>query len=157
MRRYRPALAAVVAAVVVGVGVWLLISGISTGGPPEPPDLNDPDLVAMGAELYAANCASCHGAALEGEENWRSASPDGTLPAPPHNETGHTWHHPDTTLFAYTKHGGSAVAAPDFHSAMPAFGDALSDREIWAVLAYIKSQWPTEIRRRQEAINRRAR
>jgi mono/diheme cytochrome c family protein len=33
---------------------------------------------------------------------------------------------------------------------MPAFGDKLSDDDIWAVLAYIKSRWPTEIRRAQQ-------
>jgi len=38
---------------------------------------------------------------------------------------------------------------------MPGFGDKLSDQEIWAVLAFIKSTWPAEIRARQESINRR--
>jgi len=32
---------------------------------------------------------------------------------------------------------------------MPAFGGTLSDEEIWAVLAYIKSSWPQEIRKAQ--------
>jgi mono/diheme cytochrome c family protein len=39
---------------------------------------------------------------------------------------------------------------------MPAFGNVLTDAEIWAVLAYIKSRWPTEIRERQAEISRRA-
>ena len=39
---------------------------------------------------------------------------------------------------------------------MPGFGNALSDAEIWAVLAFIKSSWPPEIRARQDAINRQA-
>ena len=43
-----------------------------------------------GAQLYAENCASCHGANLEGQADWRSPGPDGRLPAPPHDETGHT-------------------------------------------------------------------
>jgi mono/diheme cytochrome c family protein len=36
---------------------------------------------------------------------------------------------------------------------MPAFKDVLNDHEIWALLAYIKSLWPAEIRARQERIN----
>ena len=36
---------------------------------------------------------------------------------------------------------------------MPRFADILSDREIWASLAYIKSQWPGSIRDRQSHIN----
>lgn len=150
-------LAALLAAAVVGVGGWLFVSGTTTiGGPPAPPDLADPALVAMGEDLYAAKCASCHGADLQGEAGWRARNPDGTLPAPPHDETGHTWHHPDAALFAYTKHGGDAVTPDDFKSAMPGFGGELSDREIWAVLAYIKSRWPARIRERQEAISRQA-
>jgi mono/diheme cytochrome c family protein len=37
---------------------------------------------------------------------------------------------------------------------MPAFGQSLSDRDIAAVLAYIKSRWPAEIRERQARIDR---
>lgn len=36
---------------------------------------------------------------------------------------------------------------------MPAFKGRLADEEIWAVLAYIKSRWPEEIRRKQAAID----
>ena len=51
------------------------------------------------ASLYAENCASCHGAKLEGQPDWRSPGPDGVMPAPPHDRTGHTWHHGDGMLF----------------------------------------------------------
>jgi mono/diheme cytochrome c family protein len=37
---------------------------------------------------------------------------------------------------------------------MPAFAGTLTDEEIWAVLAYIKSAWPEEIRKAQAAVNR---
>ena len=47
------------------------------------------DLVA-GQRLYGDHCASCHGLNLEGEANWRVRNDDGTMPAPPHDETGHT-------------------------------------------------------------------
>ena len=45
-----------------------------------------------GFNNYQEYCASCHGVNLEGQANWRSRNQDGTLPAPPHDETGHTWH-----------------------------------------------------------------
>ena len=80
---------------------------------------------------------------LEGQPNWRSRLPNGRLPAPPHDETGHTWHHPDAVLFGDHKYGlvpGNS-APPDYESDMPTFSDVLSDDEIWAVLAYIKSHW----------------
>lgn len=97
--------------------------------------------VAIGQDLYAANCASCHGANLEGQPDWRRRNENGRMPAPPHNESGHTWHHADRPLFTITKLGLGAVV-PGYESDMPAFEGILSDDEIAAVLAYIKSTWP---------------
>jgi mono/diheme cytochrome c family protein len=108
-----------------------------------------------GAALYAKHCAACHGTDLEGQPNWRTRRQDGRLPAPPHDETGHTWHHPDQVLFAVTKHGTAAMTSPNYKSDMRGFGDVLSDREIWAVLDFIKSRWPEEIRKRQATISAR--
>ena len=112
---------------------------------------NDVDIVA-GERIYVEYCASCHGSKLEGEENWRSPGADGRLPAPPHDETGHTWHHADSLLFDYTKLGGKALMATkgiEFDSGMPGFSDQLSDPEIHNVLAYIKSTWPERIQKIQ--------
>lgn len=109
----------------------------------------------LGAGIYARHCASCHGASLEGQPNWKKHLPDGSLPAPPEDETGHSWHHPDPILFATVKFGGKATAPPDFPATMPPFAAVLSDDEIRAVLVFIKSRWPAEIRRLQEQINRR--
>ncbi|MEQ8601896.1 MAG: cytochrome c [Marivibrio sp.] len=114
--------------------------------------VDDPALIAAGAPLYREACASCHGADLQGEANWKTPKPDGTLPAPPHDASGHTWHHPDGFLFAYTKLGGQPFMPEGRTSAMPAFGDQLSDREIIAILAYIKSAWPEEVLARQQRI-----
>jgi hypothetical protein len=93
---------------------------------------------------------------LEGQPDWRRRRPNGRLPAPPHDESGHTWHHPDELLFALTKQGPQALARSGYQSDMPAYGGKLSDAEIWAALAYIKSRWPKDIRQRQDAITRRA-
>ena len=62
-------------------------------------DPNDAAQVAEGRAVYAAQCASCHGANLEGQPDWRVRLPNGRLPAPPHDASGHTWHHPDKALF----------------------------------------------------------
>jgi mono/diheme cytochrome c family protein len=97
--------------------------------------------IALGEKVYAANCASCHGARLEGQPQWQRRLPNGRMPAPPHDETGHTWHHPDDVLFGITKYGVARYAPPGYESDMPAFAGKLSDDEIRAVLAYIKSQW----------------
>lgn len=113
-----------------------------------------PELLALGERLYLEHCASCHGGELEGQPGWQRPLPDGGLPAPPHDPDGHTWHHPDRLLFEITKFGGQALAPPEFRSNMPAFGQTLSDREIWAVLAFIKSRWPEEIRAHQAEITR---
>ncbi|ANK83440.1 MAG: cytochrome C [Rhizobiales bacterium NRL2] len=114
----------------------------------------DPDeraQVKRGGELYALHCAACHGARLEGQPDWRRRKPDGRLPAPPHDETGHTWHHPDAILFAITRDGFAAHAPDGYETDMPGFGDALSDNDIRAVLAFIKSHWPEHIRARRRA------
>ncbi|HXJ50346.1 MAG TPA: cytochrome c [Burkholderiales bacterium] len=104
-----------------------------------------PDL-ALGEKLYAQQCAACHGANLEGQPEWRKRLPSGRFPAPPHDSTGHTWHHPDEVLFGITKHGLVPPYAPaGYGSDMPAFGGKLSDQEIRAVLAYIESRWPSEV------------
>lgn len=105
-------------------------------------DSADATRVARGEHVYAQHCASCHGAKLEGQPNWRSRLPNDRLPAPPHDESGHTWHHPDGMLFAITKNGLVPPYAPqDYASDMPAFSRHLADDEIWAVLAFIKSRW----------------
>ena len=101
--------------------------------------------VRRGRVLYGANCASCHGENLEGQPDWRSPGSDGRYPAPPHDVTGHTWHHSDADLVAYITLGGEAALAQmgvAFDSGMPDFGDVLSQSDIVDILTYIKSSWP---------------
>jgi mono/diheme cytochrome c family protein len=116
---------------------------------------DDASVVALGRQVYVARCAACHGATLEGQPNWRERGPDGMLPAPPHDASGHTWHHPDELLFRITKHGvAKAANLKDYVSAMPAYEGVLSDEEIVAVLSWIKAQWPADIRARHDELNR---
>lgn len=119
-------------------------------------ELDNRDVVA-GRTLYDAHCAACHGADLEGQADWRSPGADGVLPAPPHDATGHTWHHDNTLLFEYTKLGGREAlglrGVTGFTSGMPGFATTLSDAEIWNILAYIRSTWPAEIQQVQASQN----
>ena len=127
--------------------VLLLVSGCGE----RPLDL------AEGKRLYELHCASCHGLKLEGQPNWQKRMANRRLPAPPHDETGHTWHHPDEVLLGITKHGlVPPYAPPGYPSDMPAFAGVLADAEIDAVIAYIKSHWksPDVLRAREEMLRR---
>ena len=106
----------------------------------------DATQLALGEKIYAQHCAACHGAKLEGQPNWRERMANGRMPAPPHDESGHTWHHTDEVLFGITKEGlvPGKYAPPGYQSDMPAFGGTLSDPEIRAVLAFIQSRWTTK-------------
>lgn len=112
-----------------------------------------PNVVATGKEIYAAQCASCHGTDLEGQPNWQIRGPDGKLPAPPHDVSGHTWHHPDAQLINVTKFGVAAVAGKDYKTDMPAFEGILNDEEIVAALSYIKSTWPPDVQARHDQMS----
>ena len=149
----------------VGAAALALAPGLLSTGPAEAPTTTapatlpslDPADIALGERVYVEACASCHGANLEGQPNWQVRNVDGKLPAPPHDETGHSWHHPDAQLFAITKFGLAPFTGPDYATDMPAFEGALTDAEIRAVLAYIKSRWPEKIRAHQAGIDAQAR
>jgi mono/diheme cytochrome c family protein len=112
------------------------------------------ETLGLGQALYAENCASCHGAKLEGQPDWKRRLPSGRMPAPPHDVSGHTWHHADDVLFQITKDGVEAVVGGGYQSDMPAFGDKLSDDEIRAILAFIKSSWAERERGFQAEVTR---
>lgn len=123
------------------------VNGLSFLG--EPVTAED---LGAGKQVYAESCASCHGANLEGQPDWRRRLENGRMPAPPHDETGHTWHHSDRNLFIVTK-GGVEAVVPGYESDMPAFEGILTDDEIADVLAYIKSAWPERQREFQAEVS----
>lgn len=116
------------------IATWILV-GLRA-------DAENAETIALGRTIYETQCAACHGAQLEGQPDWQMPLPSGRLPAPPHDATGHTWHHPDDILFRIVKEGTAAIVGGGYESDMPGFADVLSDAEIRAVLAYIKSTWP---------------
>jgi mono/diheme cytochrome c family protein len=130
-------------ALVVGMGAAETDGGVLNA--------EDPATVILGEQVYADACASCHGTDLAGQADWKTRGPDGRLPAPPHDASGHTWHHDGDTLFRITKYGVAAlIGDPDYQSDMPAYDGTLTDEEIIAVLSYIKSTWPEDIRARHD-------
>lgn len=122
------------AALIGAAAIW------SAGGLVDTDELvlraDDPDIVARGSHVYAENCASCHGVDLAGQPDWRVQGPDGRLPAPPYDASGHTWDHDGDTLFRLTKYGlAELIDDPDYASNMPAYDGILTDADIIAALS----------------------
>ncbi|MBF9032811.1 c-type cytochrome [Rhodobacterales bacterium HKCCE2091] len=145
-RVYAISLGAIALAVAASL---LLVLRTGEGAAQEP----DPGRIAEGRALYEANCAACHGANLQGQPFWQRRDPNtARLPAPPHDASGHTWHHPDAVLFRIVREGTEAVVGNGYESDMPGFGDVLTDDEIRAVLDYIRSTWPERERAYQAQV-----
>ena len=140
----------------VGGVIFYLSSPVNTAEAVISLHHKDSSIVDLGKVIYAEHCASCHGVVLEGQANWRQRDAEGYLPAPPHDETGHTWHHPDSYLFLMTKYGIEKMIGRLYPNNMPAYEDKLTDDEIVAALSYIKSTWSGRIQLKHDQINARA-
>lgn len=117
-------------------------------------DPTNTEMVALGMTIYNETCASCHGNNLEGQANWKRPNAQGMLPAPPHDNTGHTWHHTDDLLFGITKYGLAEFSGLKNHKTdMPIYKDILTDDEIISVLSYVKSSWPEDVKQRHDDMN----
>jgi mono/diheme cytochrome c family protein len=123
--------------------VGLLLSGNAYSDNHYPITRNSELMIVRGKIAYQNNCVSCHLVNLAGAENWKGLDEDGHRKAPPLNGTGHTWHHDDATLHTIIKYGLVGIVS-DYEGKMGGFGDNLSDKDIDAVLAYIKSFWPDD-------------
>jgi mono/diheme cytochrome c family protein len=145
------------AAAALGVA-WIFGDYLLRAPAPTRLERADEATLALGKKVYDAHCAACHGKNLEGEPNWRERKPTGRMPAPPHDDSGHTWHHPDAVLFGITKEGllPGTYAPPGYASDMPGFGNMLKDDEIWAALAFIASRWSERTRAHQAEVTRQA-
>ena len=114
---------------VVVVGAIAIVFGRGTSAAAQtrltPLDL---DVVSLGQSIHSKNCSSCHGVHLEGQPNWRSPGPDGQLPAPPHDATGHALHHDGDMLLRLTKYAtGALISDPTYESNMPFYGRILTN------------------------------
>lgn len=121
------------------------LTGCRAEGPPPP----DPEIVALGRQIYGQYCASCHGAEGEGQPNWEVPNELGELPAPPHDGTGHTWKHSDAMLYHIVLHGWRDPFNKSERLTMPAFQDTLTPREIRSVITYLKTLWTDQQQRFQ--------
>lgn len=112
------------------------------------PPAASPETLQLGARLYAENCQTCHG----------DRQGKGRIPAAPsHGPDGHTWHHSDRNLREVILNGATEMTeqmrrmmgVPDDAPRMPAWKDKLSQDDINAILAYIKTFWTDEQRQLQ--------
>ncbi len=116
------------------------------------PPLN-PAQVARGRQLYLQHCASCHGEGAQGAPNWQQPNARGDLPAPPHDDSGHTWRHSDSELTGIILNGMRDRFNKTPELTMPPFSGILNRTEVEALITYFKSLWSTEHRRYQEEQN----
>ena len=111
---------AVVAAFVALAGC----AGPGTGGTAELP-VPDAGLVAAGADLYAASCASCHGVDLRGTER-----------GPSHlSEVYEANHHADGAFLLAVRRG--VVPHHWSFGPMPVI-EGLSDADVEAIVAFVR-------------------
>ena len=136
-------------AAVVGGTAWTLMAREHPLGDP-----GDPEQVLIGQAIYGRDCARCHGEDLSGEFGWLKKQSEVELSeaeiermlgslgdvAPAHDSSGDTWRHDDDKLFSIIKNGPE-IALSKKSSRMPSFEDRLIDEEIWAVVAFLKSNW----------------
>ena len=153
--KLRPLFLSAAGVLLVGGVIFYLSSPVNNAEADISLQYKDSAVINLGKDVYTKNCASCHGVALEGQANWRQRDADGYLPAPPHDETGHTWHHPDSDLFFMTKYGIEEMIGKSYANNMPAYENTLTDDEIIAALSYIKSTWSGRIQRKHDRINAR--
>ena len=98
-------------------------------------------MLARGAKVHAVLCQPCHGD-RQGKGSVGRANP--------HNESGHTWHHPDAQLREWILRG---KPGPGF-SVMPGF-TYLGKDDLEAILAFIRTWWTVEQQEMQADISRR--
>jgi mono/diheme cytochrome c family protein len=96
---------------------------------PNPVTLTEQNLI-RGVQLFAQNCALCHGSA-QGEAS-RSRIAKGLYPRPPQLATDGVEDDPEGYSYWRIKHGVRLTG-------MPSFGSSLDDQEIWTLALFLKN------------------
>ena len=112
---------------------------------------DDPASIAKGEELFAKNCAVCHGVKAAGKPgvDWKKKLADGSFPPPPLNGTAHAWHHSPKLLDRIIAQGAKTYGDA-YKGWMPGFEKKLDASDRLAILKYLHSLWPEEIRKRYD-------
>lgn len=138
--------AVAISALVAGTG---LIGASMAWAPPR----DRTQVISRGTQLYAAECAACHGARLEARAAGTQLEDVYGPPwAPSLGAAGHAWRHSDAELAAIVAQGVGGAVPPSSTAGMPAFAGRLDHGEIDAILAYVKSGWPGNVRAYQAAL-----
>lgn len=115
------------------------VAAVAAGCADGAPDA-DQGMVARGEQLYAASCVQCHGGPTGGQIS--------DIP-PRHNAEGHTWHHSDCLLAEIVLDGLPPRPGATGDQVMPAYRDELTEADVEAILAFLKTWWTDEQRSSQ--------
>ncbi len=125
----------------VVLGLILASTRLGLAGSPDGSG-DSAELIARGGELFTRRCAICHGNDLEGKSHEiGSGERRRTVKVPSLRERRWRWLDPQTAISNIVKHGEKKHPLPSSEFKMPAFGIVLSDDDIAAVAAYLKSIW----------------
>ena len=96
-----------------------------------------------GKQVFAENCAVCHGPNAASTPDWKKADASGNYPPPPLDGSAHAWHHDLELLRRTVREGGVKIGGR-----MPPFAEKLSAADIDAAISYFQSKWPDETYRK---------
>jgi mono/diheme cytochrome c family protein len=123
LRRRALAIGLPLGVILLAAVVAVAVTGPDEGAPPEPGSAEE---LALGAEVFARHCATCHGASLEG----------GLAGPPLVHDIYRPDHHPDIAFRnaiaqGVEPHHWNFAAMPPIHG--------LSDHEVEAVIAHVRA------------------
>jgi len=89
-------------------------------------DWQNKEMIAQGRDIFAKNCAVCHGKSAQGQGNFPSL------------KAGHITDHSPKKLFKQIAEGGKG---------MPAFKEKLSTKERQSTFVYVHSLWSEKMKK----------
>ena len=107
--------------------------------------------IANGKNLFAKNCATCHGPAGIGSQSpaLKKKRTDGKYQPPALNGTAHTWHHAPDLLRNIIAKGGKSYGK-GYEGWMPEYDKTLTQKQRDDILKYVHALWPEKIRKRYD-------